>query len=454
MSLNNFIHFGCWNKGTSYLRSVDSTKTASNLTNVMRKLNEFTEATHPEFIIVAGDNYYPNKLTVIEGDKKIKIKKFEEDDMFSGFDSLPKNVEIDVVMGNHDYETNLYVSNLDQVETSCKILRTEYMYEKTLNENLNIVINKARLFQDDTLILMIDTTIYDDDYAKGVIDCYKIHPEFANKQEPLTVQSVRTYQSDFIKNSIDEYIDIIKNVIIIGHHPITGYKMKGNDTKLISSPGKPLLDFFYNDIYKRLLDKKIDYYYLCADLHQYQIGNIAISPSEGDYSNSKMFIKQYIVGTGGADLDAYPFKEGDEGMREMIVMPPISDDDERNGDGNGKIERYNVEYLMTTEEVALPGYVYGFLQCSKDGDDLVFKFINIGTKPITEENPRAGIQLLSGNKGGMKKTRRYKILKNKNKKITHKQNKRNHKKNKTQYKKHNKKYNKKYNKKQKNTMKH
>jgi hypothetical protein len=55
----------------------------------------------------------------------------------------------------------------------------------------------------------------------------------------------------------------------------------------------PRLKNFFIEIQKLLLNKNI--YYLCADTHLYQEGTVYITP--------QLQIKQYIVGTGGAEQD-------------------------------------------------------------------------------------------------------------------------------------------------------
>jgi hypothetical protein len=409
MSEKHFIHFGCWNKGHSTFREGD-TETASALTNVMRRLNYVSDEINPEFIVVAGDNYYPNKTVIENKNKKEKLKSFDESDLISGFDSLPKNVELDVIMGNHDYETELYLPSQDIIETSCTILKTEY--DLTYNyANLNILMYKARKFGQNTLVLMIDTTIYDNKYAQKIINCYKLHPDFSN--ENPTIENVRRNQSEFIKKNILENIDTLKNLIIVGHHPITGYKLKkGNKTELINSPGKPFVDSLYNDAFRLLIGKEVNYYYLCADLHQYQIGNISI---EIEGSSEKMMIKQYIAGTGGADPDAYPFINKED-MEEVKIDTSIFEI--LPNDGNNVVDdgiKYKITYLMTPEELALSGSMFGILQCDGDanGDKLSFKFINTDGQEFKEDNPTEGLRLISQLVGGRKgkKTKKNKTHK-------------------------------------------
>jgi len=412
MSQKHFLHFGCWNKGENHYISgetkretQDNPNVASNLTNVMRKLNVVTEEINPEFIIVAGDNYYPNKITMNDGKgRESKIKLFDEKDMKSGFGGLPKNVEIDVIMGNHDYETNLLVTQENRVETSCKILKLEYDLEKQPNNNLNILVNKARKFNDSTLILMIDTTIYSDEDAPTVVNCYKLHPNFKTGMmtQNLTIDSIRENQANFMRNSILSNIDdSLKNIIIVGHHPITVFKLLKNEgVKLVDEPGRPLVDALYKNVFKVLndMDKHMNYYYLCADLHQYQIGNISIYPQG---SSEKMLIKQYTVGTGGAEQDPFPFDKSDKSMlveKRDSLEPLFKTND----------ITYNVDYLMTPEELEISRSIYGFLQCTGVGDNLLFKFIDVDGNRYEERNPSEGLRLLSEQQGGRRKTKKHK----------------------------------------------
>ena len=411
MSEGHFLHFGCWNKGQSYYISgetesetQDNPDMASNLTNVMRKLNEVTDEIRPEFIVVAGDNYYPNKITMNdEKGRESKIKLFDEEDMKSGFGGLPKNVEIDVIMGNHDYETNLLVPVENKVETSCKILKLEYELEKQPDNNLNILFNKVRNFNDTTLLLMIDTTIYSDKDAPTVVNCYKLHPNLKTGMvaRDLTIDSIRENQANFMRNSISNNIDdAIKNIIIVGHHPITVFKLlKNQGAQLVDSPGGPLVDALYKNVFEVLnnMGKSMNYYYLCADLHQYQIGNISICPQG---SSEKMLIKQYTVGTGGADQDPFPFSKSN-----------LSEKHGRLVFEKNKVT-YNLNYLMTHEELELSGSMYGFLQCTSNGDNLSFKFIDVDGTRYEESNPNEGLRLLSEQQGGRRKTKKH----NKNKK--------------------------------------
>ena len=99
---------------------------------------------------------------------------------------------------------------------------------------------------------------------------------------------------------------------------------------------------------------------MCADLHQYQIGNIEIIGKK----NNVMNIKQYIVGTGGTTLDPYPFVRGKNyNMREIEFI-----------NKNDTSEHYNIKYLMTDEQIKLSGSKHGFLECHDINGTLAFNF--------------------------------------------------------------------------------
>ena len=69
-----FIHFGCWNNsGCDYDNlDTDVNPTDTALARVMKKIKQNVDTSDhkPEFITVAGDNYYP----IIKKDKVAKIK--------------------------------------------------------------------------------------------------------------------------------------------------------------------------------------------------------------------------------------------------------------------------------------------------------------------------------------------------------------------------------------------
>jgi hypothetical protein len=64
---NSFIHFGCWNNGLC-----DKNKGINGVSTVMNKLNKYVNKieNNVDFISIAGDNYYPEKIKKEESGKK------------------------------------------------------------------------------------------------------------------------------------------------------------------------------------------------------------------------------------------------------------------------------------------------------------------------------------------------------------------------------------------------
>lgn len=276
MNSNTFAHFGCWNQGLCGNASTP-------LTKVMRALKAFTKEEKPDFIVVAGDNYYPDKVkNKATGEK---VKTIIPNDLATGFACLPKDVPIDMLFGNHDLETNMSVAGLIEKDIDCFITKAEIA--EAIPNHIDLVVQKART-NGETLLLLIDTSMYDDADIGEMLPCYKKIAGIASKEE------LRAQQLVFIQTAIAAFQG--ENIIFIGHHPITGYKLKKDDILLIKA--FPSFLAMLLNIYQP--QKK--YYYLCADLHLYQEGTVLLPVG----ADQHMQIEQYIVGTGGTALDPDP----------------------------------------------------------------------------------------------------------------------------------------------------
>ena len=326
----NFIHFGCWNQGLCNM-----IKNNNPLSNVMKTLNEFVNTINVDFISVAGDNYYPNKIKL----NKEKIKRIYSEELKSGFDCLPENKEIYMLLGNHDLETNLdsdqniYIENTDELESNCYILNKELEYSDTHKPPINFVFNHYK-FVNNTLILMIDSSIYIKK-ADKFLKCY----QYLLSNNLHTIDEIMKIQELFILNTINKYKNKFKNLMFIAHHPIIGYQYKDKKSKLI----KP----FYNmakmltKVYS-ILGDTVNYYHLCADLHLRQEGIININD---------MIINQYVAGTGGTKLD-----------KSSKSFPKYT---------NLEIDDMNIDFELNISEE-----VYGFLHCYIKNGLIQFAFIN------------------------------------------------------------------------------
>jgi len=183
-----------------------------------------------------------------------------------------------------------------------------------------------------------------------LLNCYnKLNISEKNLDE------IRKHQEERIEALITVIQNInLKNVVVIGHHPIISIKTKQKEGKITNNLAclKLLKDLYYNSIYLPLkeLNKQISYYYLCADVHLYQQGTIFINKE----SKNELVINQYITGTGGTNLDDY-----------------IQNDKIKLKDS---CKQEDIKYLINDNKIT-----YGFLDCNinKDNGELDFEFIEV-----------------------------------------------------------------------------
>lgn len=373
----NFIHFGCWNNGKCNMDTGDNGD--NGLSKVMKSIKEKIENDPKkfEFITVAGDNYYPekNKKNKINGTKE---KTLIEDNLISGFDCL-KSISLHkyVILGNHEFDSiakkiSKGKNNVnDDKPEECVVLKTEK--EQVKGDNItffNDVIEKVDI-GTSSIIIMIDTTIYESTNLDDNIGCYrelefgKDVPNMAKLQEKQKSKVLEILSRNTDKN----------NIILIGHHPIISTKSKTKDgkTKLQVDYLMGLIEMIYDLVNTLEEGKRI--YYLCADTHLYQKGTIT-------FSNNKQ-IQQYIVGTGGAELDdTNPSKE-------LII--------EKDDNISPHIKKYEIEANIKSN---------GYLECNLSSEGLVANFVKVETGASASANVTGGSR---------KKTIRYKNKKTKKK---------------------------------------
>ena len=120
------IQFGCWNN-----KNTENGKTVGGLQIVMEAIKKYARKQKPKFLIVSGDNYYPQKEKSKDGTtlgEMVYPAKLQ-----AGFDLLPSELQIYMMLGNHDLETNLKKNSLKIVdppnetrdENNCEILQME-----------------------------------------------------------------------------------------------------------------------------------------------------------------------------------------------------------------------------------------------------------------------------------------------------------------------------------------
>lgn len=363
---SRFIFFGCWNNMND----------KSNLKNTMATLDEYLkENPRINLVVVGGDNFYPDKSKKKEQkdkDKKdkgdIKPKKVKEegkeekkctkiinlDKLSNGFNLLPKKIPILMLLGNHDLDTNAIneekfcivngENTIPEPPNQCAILQHEkYLVNLPLHRNITFGTNFVSR-SNNTLLLMIDTSMYDSIESESYIECYKKHRNQSSDQTSTDtyIQELRIIQNAWILNEIKIGKQSgINNIIIMGHHPITGYKVK-DDMCILTKLEQPFVDMWMGVL--DIIDPTIHIHYLCADIHNNQESIIIFD----SYSNKP--INQHIVGTGGTELDA----------KEHINCP-----------SNISSENNTISYILKSFVNAH----HGFLDCDCSGERPTFTFV-------------------------------------------------------------------------------
>ena len=387
-----------------------------------------------------------------------KKKTFKNDEFESGFRCLPKDVPIYMNYGNHDYENGLMVI-VDEIENEnkdCILTTSERDIVTKESKNITLKMFQSIHFSKSTLVIMIDTTMYDTDDNESYKNCYQ-YAIINDGNLAGSFKNAQSKQVEFMSSVVEEIINnhSIRNIVIIGHHPIINYKIKEAKTEeakkakkegKLAEEGKPveetksaeekeakkakkakeakeeakeeakpaeeakpkelevltikldeLAKFLYEELFIKLKKTKRDfsYYYLCADLHQYQSGNITIG--QGD---DLMEIRQYIAGTGGANKDTYD----KERIKKYIEK-------------NLKVETHaGIVYDMSPYDIEHSRSENGFLICKEnENNTLHFQFYDVNNNEI--------INCLGLTGGYKKHTNTKRSLKKLNKKHTKKLNK-------------------------------
>ena len=322
----SFSFFGCWNSGHCK-------------DNPFHYVSSHIKGNDSEFVIAAGDNYYPekNKVKGKGKDKGSKTKKFDETNFDSGFVCLVDiNKPTYVLMGNHDvqYEDALYDSKNKKLD-KCHIIGKQLT--KAVLGDLSF--ETRYLITSDALILFLNTSLYTSD-KNEMLDCFQQYKVGSKQPSAETIDEFIDEEYEFFKELIrSTKVDSkTHKLIIVGHHPIISVRDK-KTTECLLNDGLRLLEELYSDFNSE------ENYYLCADVHQYQTGEVTMK--------NGVKIIQHVVGTGGTTLD------------------DVKCNDKKNHNlGNGL-----VSYEMTVCDNKSHGYLL-----YADGE---FTFIPVNTNPDT-----------------------------------------------------------------------
>lgn len=401
-SYKSFIHFGCWN-----YNKCDSSNLAepvkqedTNVTRVMKTLKKYVETSRPmpEFLTVAGDNYYfvKNKKEGVEEDEKIFSPEF----LLSGFNCLPKDIKKYVLIGNHDLE------NIENPlkDPDCRILEIQQDFASDGTNNMVLESDRKgpimhHVLDESTIVIMLDTTMYEtsEKSIRKVMKCYQRMFEMnaIDVPENVLLEKIKVMRENQ-KQRLDQYIsslkvnaETIKNIIVVGHHPLFNLKTKKDDTGKIKTKEEVmslLNKLYYESIYAPLqeVNSRINYFYLCADLHQYQTGTVTIQSQ----SMPSLVIQQYIVGTGGTELEKKQYDHSKDHGASLTY------------------EKYMINYDIIPNDTE---YTHGFLVCKLDTNK------NFSAEFIPADSPESvgGTSYKKKRKTMKRKTMKRKTMKRK-----------------------------------------
>jgi len=351
LEVDSFLFMGCWNKG--YCKKKEENNEENDLYKTVESIKKYLfldnkEITKPHKLFIAGDNYYPDK-TKSKENKENKKKITDINNLNSGFECLDSiNIDKYILFGNHDFEkTFLQNNNQEENGKECHNLTNQI----TKNNKIEFFNFKSyclpHVYKNETLIVMIDSTMYDikneDDES---LDCYKIINDNDNDNNML--KFIKNEQTRRANNLIDYYKKLpIKNIIFMAHHPIFGLKMKNDHLKYDFYYGLIELEMLFYDAFNVNQVNQINYYHFCADIHQFQVSKVTIKTI--NTINNDFVIKQYIVGTGGAEKD------------ERVNITYENDENDK----NDKIQKFyeNSDKYIFEAELVLSLNLNGFMKC-------------------------------------------------------------------------------------------
>ena len=215
-----FIHFGCWNENKCNLEEEEP---KNGLSSVVKSLLENKDP-EIQFYVIAGDNYYPTE----EDDSKI----FDYNNFKSGFDCLAKinknnQKPIYLLMGNHDL---VHKKDIKYKDTTVNIPRCQILKEQlSYNEYFDLKSIHKFLERQETLLLFLNTTLYEENIKEDTtLDCQQLYRSDYRSDIRDNLESLVDFEERVLYNLVLYFLEkyTLKNIILIGHHPIYSVKYK------------------------------------------------------------------------------------------------------------------------------------------------------------------------------------------------------------------------------------
>ena len=420
----SFIHFGCWGNLNDKVKfKNENTETIDRGSKPLEKypIHHVVEAIQKDidrrkinFVSVAGDNYYPTK--VMKDEEKIKqVNVTKVNTLMDQLEKLYKNLykTIYLLYGNHEMSDKaIYIDeDLSTPQRPCVALskqleRLRKIHETNPKMNVQAFMDTMHVgLNSHTIVIMLDTTIYDDVKVKkkDKKDKGDNTKDKETKDKPKEKDNIHCYkdfeilyktymENEFNGEVTNKHLRLIqlmqvvgilnanpnkKNIVFVGHHPIISFKQKKKEDKetgekkmVVDPANNKNLQLFFRRLNiilnQRLASDSTRLHYLCADTHLYEKSLITLHPRKelNDAPRKRIKIHQYIIGTGGTELD---IQSSIEDIKKYISKK--SDDFE------------NIDYTINAKERF--DNCYGYLKIKHETynkSKLKFQFIKVVSK--------------------------------------------------------------------------
>jgi hypothetical protein len=288
----------CWNAGGC------GSDLNTPLTHTMHNLQkEVSQNVGKALWIIAGDNYYAKKEKKDKSKMKKKIVDMEE--LASGFTCVENILQSSrgelnsyLLLGNHEYDTStaktLVVNKDGNPEEPCAIFNAQKQLVAKM-ENIELVYNRCEFINETTMLICFNSTIIE--------EIEDLDPNEKQCVHPLDVRvALAEVEKREVFRALSEFtaFDKCTNLVICCHHPIVSNRVKvedDNNTLIINYN----VANFVGEIISLVLahgGSPVNIFHLCGDTHFYQRGMVYLPGIE-------LPISQFIVGTGGTELDKY-----------------------------------------------------------------------------------------------------------------------------------------------------
>lgn len=282
----SLIFFGCWGDYKNRVKEV------------LDSLYKYIKRNPVTNVIVAGDNYYIDK----DEDKQKKYVPGDASSIIGLLHLATMDVHTDVLAGNHEYDriekSKVIGEHKDELseEDECFILQEETKaFDDIHKEKFNFSTihsdeDKSFLLLNNVLYLFLDSSMYE----YKLPECYASYPE---KYDETILGRLQQQQLDKMRTILRMNQGTYEKITFCAHHPLYIFRVKEGVYK-DPVPNYKILSALFNF----LQDVEIvEVDYLCADFHVYQESNLHVT-----HSGRTIIMNQYIVGTGGTELDEYP----------------------------------------------------------------------------------------------------------------------------------------------------